>query len=83
LLAIAVYYSRKSYNPQSLFTDMISAWGIQRLASLEKIGDYNCKLEFVREEEKWRAIEGGLWRHKGDALIIVHYEGPRRRPEGM
>jgi hypothetical protein len=60
---------------------MFSAWGIQRLASLEKIRDYNFRLEFVREEEKWRTIEGGPWRHKGDALIVVHYDGLARPSE--
>jgi hypothetical protein len=50
-LAIAVFYSRKSYNPQ-----------------------YSFKLEFGKEE-KTQVIDGGLWRHKGDALIVVHYNG--------
>jgi hypothetical protein len=36
---------------------------------------YTCKLEFRREEEKVQVIEGGPWRHKGDALIVMHYDG--------
>jgi hypothetical protein len=80
-LAIAVYYSRKSYNPQALFADMLAAWRIQNLSSLEKIGDYNFRLEFAKEDEKRRAIEGGSWRHKGDALIVVHYDRLSRPSE--
>jgi hypothetical protein len=81
VLGIAVYYSRKSYNPQFLFSDMISAWGIERLAGVEKLGDYIFKVEFTREEEKVRVIEGGPWRHKGDALLIAHYDGLLRPSE--
>jgi hypothetical protein len=31
---------------------MISAWGVQRLAAMQKLGDYLFKIEFAREEEK-------------------------------
>jgi hypothetical protein len=81
VLGIVVYYSRKSYNPQFLFSDMISAWGIERLTGVEKLGDYMFKVEFTREEEKVRVIEGGPWRHKGDALLIAHYDGLLRPSE--
>jgi hypothetical protein len=37
VLGIAVFYSRKSYNPQYLSSDMINVWGIQKLAAVEKI----------------------------------------------
>jgi hypothetical protein len=60
---------------------MVLAWGIQRLGSLEKIGDYNFRVEFLKEEEKWRAIEGGPWWHKGNALIVVYYDGLSRPSE--
>jgi hypothetical protein len=80
-LAIAVFYSRKSCNPQALFSDMMTAWGIQGLTNVEKIGDYTFRLEFRKEEEKKRVIEGGPWRHKGDDLIVVHYDGLSRPSE--
>jgi hypothetical protein len=41
---------------------------------VEKIGDYIFKLEFNKEEEKERVLDGGPWQHKGDALIVVHYD---------
>jgi hypothetical protein len=75
VMGIAMFYSWKSYNPQYLFADMINVWGIQKFARVEKIGDYIFKVEFVKEKEKLRVLEGGLWRHKGDALSVVHYEG--------
>jgi hypothetical protein len=81
VLAIAVFYSRKSYNPRVLFADMIAAWGVQKLASVEKIGDYIFKLESVSEAEKIRVLEGGPWRHKGDSLIVTHYDGLVRPSE--
>jgi hypothetical protein len=37
VLGIAVFYYRKSYNPQYLSSDMINVWGIQKLAAVEKI----------------------------------------------
>jgi hypothetical protein len=74
-LAMVVYYSRKSYNPKVLMVEMLNAWGIQKLVLAEKVGNYLFKLEFRREEEKRRALEGGPWRHKGDAFILTHYDG--------
>jgi hypothetical protein len=35
---IAVYYSRKSFNPRVLFSDMLQAWGIKKLVAVDKIG---------------------------------------------
>jgi hypothetical protein len=75
VLGTTVFYSRKSYNPQYLSSDMINAWGIQKLATVEKIGDYIFKIEFVKEEDKVRVLDGGPWRHKGDVLIVAHYDG--------
>jgi hypothetical protein len=74
-MAIAVYYSRKSYNPKVLLSDMLVAWNIEKLAKLEKIDDYIFRVEFMTLEEKNRVIEGGPWRHKGDAFIVTHYDG--------
>jgi hypothetical protein len=76
--AIAIYFSQKSYNPKYLFSDMLNAWGIKELATVEKLGDYCFKIEFLRLEEKLRVLEGGPWRHKGDALLLVHYDGLTR-----
>jgi hypothetical protein len=57
-LAMAIYYSCKSYNPKVLIAEMLNAWGIQKLVLSEKVGDYLFKLEFSREEEKMKALDG-------------------------
>jgi hypothetical protein len=31
-------------------------------------------MEFVKEEDKIRVLEGGPWWHKGNALIVMHYD---------
>jgi hypothetical protein len=80
-LAIAIFYSRKSFSPHYLFSEMINMWGISSLVSLKKIGDYIFKLEFHKPEEKERVVDGGPWRHKGDALIVMHYDGFSRPSE--
>jgi hypothetical protein len=54
---------------------MFVAWGIHDRALVERIGDYTFKLKFMKGDKKRRVFEGGPWRHKGDALIIVHYDG--------
>jgi hypothetical protein len=63
-LAIAIYYSQKSYSPKVLFSEMLTVWGIPKLAVIDKLGDYCFKLECVKEEEKATVLEGDLWRHK-------------------
>jgi hypothetical protein len=55
-LAMATYYSRKSYKSKVLIAEMLHAWGIQKLALAKKVGDYIFKLEFDMEEEKRRAL---------------------------
>jgi hypothetical protein len=57
------------------------AWGIASLPQIENLEDCNFKLEFNNKEEKKRVLDRGPWRHKGDALIIVHYYGLARPSE--
>jgi hypothetical protein len=82
-IAVAVYFSQKSHNPKYLFSDMLNAWGIKELAAVEKLGDYCFKIEFLRLKEKIRVLVGGPWRRKGDALLLVHYDGLTRPSEVM
>jgi hypothetical protein len=39
LLAIASFFSRKSFSLNYLFSDMLKAWNMKQLAAVEKIGD--------------------------------------------
>jgi hypothetical protein len=59
-MAIAVFYSRKSYSLQALFGDMLMAWGIPKLVAMEKLGDYSLKIKFLTEAEKIKVLDGGL-----------------------
>jgi hypothetical protein len=72
-----VYYSCKSFSAKYLFAEMLNTWGISSMGQIEKIRDYNFKQEF-QKEDKMKVVEGGLWRHKGDAIIVVHYDGMTR-----
>jgi hypothetical protein len=58
-LAIGVFFSQKSYSPHILFQDMCTAWGINELPTIDKIGDYCFKMEFASEKDKVRVTEGG------------------------
>jgi hypothetical protein len=34
----------------------------------------------MEEEKRW-VVDSGPWRHKGDAVIVVHYDGLSRPSE--
>jgi hypothetical protein len=38
-------------------------------------GDDKFMLEFDTDEIRRRIIEGGPWRHRSDALLVVPYDG--------
>ncbi|KAK3135743.1 hypothetical protein QOZ80_5BG0422860 [Eleusine coracana subsp. coracana] len=79
--AMACFYSKKSFHPRTMFEDMKLAWGVPDLAPVEKLDDKVFLVAFASEEEKKRVVEGGPWRHKGDALIMVAYDGLIRPSE--
>jgi hypothetical protein len=72
---IALFFLQKSFSLQYLFSEMLKAWNMKQLVAVEKIGDYIFKLEFNTMAKKNRVLAAGLWRHKGDALIVVQYDG--------
>jgi hypothetical protein len=49
-VTIAVYNSRKSYNPHVLFAYRMGAWNISKLAKVKKISDYIFKIKFMSHE---------------------------------
>jgi hypothetical protein len=79
-LAMVRFYSRKKFNVRGLFEEMSGAWGLQSMKQLQVLGDNKFLLEFDSEEIKQRVVEGGPWRHKGDALIVVSYDGSLSHP---
>jgi hypothetical protein len=39
------------------------------------LGDNRFLIEFESVDVRQRVVDGGPWRHKGDALIVVSYDG--------
>jgi hypothetical protein len=72
---MARFYSGKKYNVWGLFEEMRVAWGLQSLNPVQVLGDNKFLLEFDSEVIKQHVTQGGPWRHKGDSLIVVSYDG--------
>jgi hypothetical protein len=74
------YYSR-ILNPRDLFEEMGAVWHLKTPITVRKLGDNRFILEFDSEQHYKYALSGGPWRHKGDALIVVPYDGFSRPSE--
>ncbi|CAN6320039.1 unnamed protein product [Urochloa humidicola] len=60
---------------------MIIAWRLDRLRPVRKLEGNRFIIEFETEDEYNYVINGGPWKHKGDALIVVPYDGITRPSE--
>jgi hypothetical protein len=78
--AMARFYSCIQ-NPKGLFDEMGAAWRLERPITVRKLGDNRFILEFDIEHHYQYALNGGPWLHKGDALIVVSYDGVSRPSE--
>jgi hypothetical protein len=78
--AMARFYS-SIQNPRGLFDEMGAAWRLERPIGVRNLGDNRFILEFETEHHYKYALDGGPWRHKGDALIVVPYDGASRPSE--
>jgi hypothetical protein len=75
-LAMAHYFSGKKFNAKGLFEEMRVAWGLQCMKPVMILGDNRFMLEFVDSlEARRRVADGGPWRHRGDTLLVVEYDG--------
>jgi hypothetical protein len=74
-LVMAGFYSGKKYNVGGLFEEMRVAWGLQSMNPVQVLGDNKFLLKFDSEVIKQHVLQGGPWRHKGDGLIVVAYDG--------
>jgi len=74
-LAVARYYSGQNYNPRGLFEEMSKAWGMKEAVQVRSLGENMFIIEFSGKATSEFVINGGPWRHKGDALIVVAYDG--------
>ena len=77
--AMALFYS--SHRSRFLFVEMGAAWKCKNPIPVRPLEDNRYILEFDVEEEYNYVINGGPWRHKGDALIVVPYDGLSRPSE--
>ncbi|TVU12618.1 hypothetical protein EJB05_46269, partial [Eragrostis curvula] len=73
--AIARYYSSKAYNVRGLFAEMSRHWGLTEQIQAKNLNLNRFMLEFNSEKLFKYVTNGGPWKHKGDALIVVPYDG--------
>ncbi|RLN35952.1 hypothetical protein C2845_PM03G28050 [Panicum miliaceum] len=68
----------QEYDPNDdgcMFDEMGVAWRLANPMPVRSLGDNRFVLVFAIEEEYNYVIHGGPWRQKGDALIVVSYDG--------
>jgi len=80
-MAIARYYSGKPYSTWGMFSELSSIWGKKEPIPVRELGNNRFLVE-LDSERLWKRVVGeGLWRHKGDAVIFVPYDGICRLSE--
>ncbi|CAN6171060.1 unnamed protein product [Urochloa humidicola] len=77
--AMARFYSSQS--SRGLFDEMAKAWNASRPIPMQGLENNRYIIEFESEVLYNFVINGGPWRHKGDGLIVVPYDGLRRPSE--
>jgi hypothetical protein len=77
-LAIARFYSSHISNAKIMFDELSNAWGD---VSARVIGVNRYLLEFLSERALCSVLDRGPWTFKGDALIVVRYDGLARMSE--
>ncbi|KAF8692514.1 hypothetical protein HU200_039614 [Digitaria exilis] len=77
-MAVARLYSSRNFKARVMFDELSNAWGdvISR-----ELGDNRFLLEFASERSLNLALNGGPWKFRGDALIVVRYDGCSRLSE--
>ncbi|KAK3140075.1 hypothetical protein QOZ80_5AG0395280 [Eleusine coracana subsp. coracana] len=74
-LTVALFYSNQRVNPKNLFLDMSAAWGLRSLAIVRDIDRNKFLVELDSAKTFEYVTKGGPWRYKGEALIVVPYDG--------
>jgi hypothetical protein len=70
--AVARYCSSHSFAVKVLFSDLFGIWGD---GTTRDLGNNRYLLEFSTENSLSFAIRGGPWSFRGDAIIMVQYDG--------
>ncbi|CAN6166332.1 unnamed protein product [Urochloa humidicola] len=83
-LAVARFYSGKKFGAWTLFNELCNVWGKkgdEQVPAFREFGDNMFYIEFNSERLWKKAIWGGPWKYKKDAVIFVPYDGVRRLSE--
>ncbi|CAO2149528.1 unnamed protein product [Urochloa humidicola] len=83
-LAVARFYSGKKFGTWTMFNDLCTQWGKkehERIPAFREFGDNMFYVEFDSERLWKKAVWGGPWKYKEDAVIFVAYDGVRRLSE--
>lgn len=73
--AVARFYSGHNLPVKVIFMDLFRIWGD---GSTRDLGDNSYLLEFSSENALNFELRGGPWGFKGDAIIVVRYDGLRK-----
>ncbi|TVU03343.1 hypothetical protein EJB05_51105, partial [Eragrostis curvula] len=74
-LAVGRFYSGQDFYVRALFNDMADKWGLREPAKARALDDQRFMLYFEKKSVYDYVVNGGPWRHKGDAFIVVPYDG--------
>ncbi|CAL5021215.1 unnamed protein product [Urochloa decumbens] len=77
-LAVGRFYSGRDYKARVIFSELSNAWGEVHTRGL---GDHKYLIEFPSESALNFVLRGGPWKFKGDAMIVVPYDGFTRLSE--
>jgi hypothetical protein len=76
--ALARFYSSHGFPTRVLFDDLFQLWGD---GTARDLGNNRYLVEFTAERSLNFALRGGPWTFKGDAIIMVRYDGLDRISE--
>lgn len=80
-MAIARYYSGQEFKTWVLFNELSKAWGRALEVPVRELRDNRFLVEFDSEWLWKKAVFGGPWTFRGDAVIFVPYDGLKRFSE--
>nr|CAB3455112.1 unnamed protein product [Digitaria exilis] len=80
-MAIARFYSGQQFKTWVLFSELSKAWGQSLEVPVRDLCDNHFLVEFGSEWLWKKAVHGGPWTFKGDAVIFTPYDGMKRFSE--
>ncbi|CAN6287497.1 unnamed protein product [Urochloa humidicola] len=77
-LAIARFYSGRTIKSKIIFDELCNAWG---KVDTRDLGENRFLIEFRSEKDLNFVLNGAPWKFKGDAMIVIPYDGFTRLSE--